>query len=154
MFESKFEPLPVIWQSLQEAIPQDNRRFWLQNQWPSSSAAQLGRVGRASTNAGCFQVCCRLRQSLLAATCSLKENDYHSCDTGMIKVFPPAKVHFSLKSDLFSPNPGPLHVPIVWCHTCSEPIGICNSNAWSVSVPESINECVLCLSACKMHCLA
>ena len=26
-FESKFEPLPVIWQSLLKAIPEDNRRF-------------------------------------------------------------------------------------------------------------------------------
>ena len=26
MFESKFEPLPVIWQLL-KAIPEDNRRF-------------------------------------------------------------------------------------------------------------------------------
>ena len=26
-FESKFEPLPVIWQSLPKAIPEDNRRF-------------------------------------------------------------------------------------------------------------------------------
>ena len=35
-FESKFEPLPFIWQSLAKAIPEDNRRFWLQNQWQSS----------------------------------------------------------------------------------------------------------------------
>ena len=26
-FESKFEPLQVIWQSLPKAIPEDNRRF-------------------------------------------------------------------------------------------------------------------------------
>ena len=26
-FESKFEPLQVIWQSLLEAIPEDNQRF-------------------------------------------------------------------------------------------------------------------------------
>ena len=35
-FESKFEPLQVIWQSLPTAIPEDNRRFRGQNQWPSS----------------------------------------------------------------------------------------------------------------------
>ena len=39
-----------------------NRRFWLQYQWPSSwgrapaAPAQLGRVGRASTNTGRFRV--------------------------------------------------------------------------------------------------
>ena len=31
-FESKFEPLPVIWKSLPKAIPEDNRRFRLLNQ--------------------------------------------------------------------------------------------------------------------------
>ena len=35
-FESKFEPLPVIWQSLPKAVPEDNRRFRGQNQLPSS----------------------------------------------------------------------------------------------------------------------
>ena len=35
-FESKFEPLQVIWQSLPKAVPEDNRRFRGQNQWPSS----------------------------------------------------------------------------------------------------------------------
>ena len=36
-FESKFEPLPVTWQSLLKAIPVDHWRFWLQNQcqWQS-----------------------------------------------------------------------------------------------------------------------
>ena len=31
-FESKFEPLLVIWQSLPKAVPKDNRRFREQNQ--------------------------------------------------------------------------------------------------------------------------
>ena len=56
-FESTFEPLPVIWQSPLKAIPEENRRFWQQNQWPGSwgrAPAQLGRFGRASTNAGRF----------------------------------------------------------------------------------------------------
>ena len=39
-FESKFEPLQIILQSLLKAIPEDNLRFWLQNQWQSS----LGRA--------------------------------------------------------------------------------------------------------------
>ena len=54
-FDSKLEPLPVIWQStwLPKAIPEDsgNQRFWMQNEWPGSwcrTPAQLGRVGRAS----------------------------------------------------------------------------------------------------------
>ena len=58
-FESKFEPLQVIWQSLPKAIPEDNWGFWLQNQWPSirgRAPAQLGLVGRASVNTGRFQV--------------------------------------------------------------------------------------------------
>ena len=58
-FESKFEPIrpepdqqvvwPVVWQSLTNTIREDNRRIWLQNQWPSSwgrALAQLGRVWR------------------------------------------------------------------------------------------------------------
>ena len=60
-FESMFKPLPVIWQSPQKAVWEDNRRFWLQNQWPSSwgsAPAMLGQVWRASTNTGCFLVGC------------------------------------------------------------------------------------------------
>ena len=48
-FESKVEPLLVICQSLPKAVPEDNWRFWLQIQWPSSlgsALAQLGRVGQ------------------------------------------------------------------------------------------------------------
>ena len=51
-FESKFEPLPVIWKSLPKAIPEDNRRFWLLNQWTSSwgcAPEQLGRVGEMTS---------------------------------------------------------------------------------------------------------
>ena len=47
-FESKFEPLQVRWQ----AIPEDNQKFWLQNQWRSSlgrALAQLWLVWQAST---------------------------------------------------------------------------------------------------------
>ena len=56
---SPCRPVQVIWQSLPKAIREDNRRIWLQNQWPSSwvcAQAQLGRVERASTNTGCFRV--------------------------------------------------------------------------------------------------
>ena len=54
-FESKFEPLPVIWQSLPKAIPEGNQRF--QNQWQlswGSAPAQLGRVRRARVKTGRF----------------------------------------------------------------------------------------------------
>ena len=57
--EFKLESKQVIWQSLLKAIREDNRRIWLQNQWPSSwgsALAQLGRVGLASTNTGCCLV--------------------------------------------------------------------------------------------------
>ena len=53
-FESWFEPLLAIWQSLPKAIPdwEDNRLFWLQNQWQSFwgyALAQLRLVWLAST---------------------------------------------------------------------------------------------------------
>ena len=40
-FESKFKPLPVIWKSLPKAIPEDNRRFWLQSCTQKSSCQLL-----------------------------------------------------------------------------------------------------------------
>ena len=46
-FESKSKSLQVICKSLPKAIPEDNQRFWLQNQWTSSwgrAPAQLGLV--------------------------------------------------------------------------------------------------------------
>ena len=79
-FESKFEPLPVIWQSLQEAVPEDNRRFRGQNQWPSSwgrAPARLAQVGRASTNTGRFRVGSRCGQR----QARLRKTYYYSCDT-------------------------------------------------------------------------
>ena len=38
-FESKFEPLPVIWQSLPKAVPEDNRSGRAQTQGVSELAA-------------------------------------------------------------------------------------------------------------------
>ena len=84
-FESKFEPLQVIWQSLPKAVPEDNRRFRGQNQWPSSwgrAPARLAHVGRASTNTGRFRVGdsrCGQRPARLRKTC------YHSCDTDSVQ---------------------------------------------------------------------
>ena len=79
-FQSKFEPLQAIWQSLPKAVQEDNWRFWLQNQWPSSwgsAPAQLGLVGLASTNTGHFLVCCSCCRLLPAR---LRGKCYHSCD--------------------------------------------------------------------------
>ena len=83
-FESKFKPLPVIWQSLLNAIPERNWRFWLKNQWLSSwgrAQAQLGQVGLARTNTGSFQVgcshCCQL-------PASLRQTCYQSCNTDSV----------------------------------------------------------------------
>ena len=79
-FEYKFEPLQVIWESLPKAIPEDNRRFWLRNQWPSSwgrSPAQLARVGRANTHRDYPS----RRQSPRAATGSTCN---YSCDTDSV----------------------------------------------------------------------
>ena len=78
--------MQVIWQSLQKAIREDNWRIWLQYQWPSSwgsAPAQLGLVGRASTNTGSFRVGssrCWPRQALLRNTC------YHSCNTDSVRL--------------------------------------------------------------------
>ena len=58
-FESKFKPLLVILQSLLKAVPEDNRRFWLKNQWQSSwgrAPAELWLAGRVRTNTGRFRV--------------------------------------------------------------------------------------------------
>ena len=92
-FESKFKPLQVIWQSLSKAFREDRRRFWVQNQWPSSwgsAQAQLGRVRQASsTNTGLFQVgSSRCRQ--LLAECDpacLRKTCYLSWDTNWVPVF-------------------------------------------------------------------
>ena len=57
----------IVWQSLSNAIPDNNQMLLLQNQWQSSwgsTLAQLGRVRQASTNTWCFWVCgscCRQR---------------------------------------------------------------------------------------------
>ena len=72
-FESKFEPLQVIWQSVQKAIPEleDNPKFWLQNQWPSfqllrQSSHTAWKVLTGSTNIGCSR--CWQQAALLRNT--------------------------------------------------------------------------------------
>ena len=80
-FESKFRPLQVIWQSLPKAFP-DKRKFWLQNQWPSSwgcSQAQLWLARLASTNTVCFEVG-QVGQWLAC----LRKKCYHSCYTDKV----------------------------------------------------------------------
>ena len=80
-FQSKFKPLQVIWQSFPKAVPENNRRFWVQNQMPSSwgsTPAQVWLVGVASMNSGSFLVGgsrCGPRQVRLKKTCC------HSCNT-------------------------------------------------------------------------
>ena len=82
-FESKFEPLivrwpvQVIWQSFPKAIPEDIRRFWLQNQWPRSCGPLWQRSGTSWSDWTCkheHRAFSSQRQSLLAATGSLEEN--------------------------------------------------------------------------------
>ena len=86
-FESKHKPQPVIWQSLQKAIPEgycleDNGRF-SPAKWPSSwssTQAQHWQVGLSSTNRQCFQVCisrCWPWQARLRKKCC------HSWDTDL-----------------------------------------------------------------------
>ena len=77
-FESKFEPLPVIWQSLWrlfqkiiEGLGEKSTAKHLGASW-GRSPALLARVGRVSTNTGRFQVCwsrCWLQQAHLRKTC-------------------------------------------------------------------------------------
>ena len=82
---SPCQPVPVIWQSLQKAILEDNWMFWLQNQWLiswGSAPAQVGRVWLASTNTGCFLVCCsRCRQQ----PACLRKTCYHCCNTDSLQ---------------------------------------------------------------------
>ena len=85
-FESKFEPLQVIWQSLRRLFQKviEGLNFKRQYQWPSSwgsSPALLVLVGQASTNAGRFlgSSRCGQRQARLKKTC------YHSCNTDSIQ---------------------------------------------------------------------
>ena len=64
---------PCFWQSLPKAMPEDNRRFWLQNQWPSFwDSAGLRLVWLASTNTGHFWLGCSCCNSAVA-TGSLEE---------------------------------------------------------------------------------
>ena len=67
--ESKFEPLPVIWQIVAfspKAVPEGNRRFRGQNQRPSSWGSSPGEHKHRTFPSW--------RQSLRAATGSLEEN--------------------------------------------------------------------------------
>ena len=60
-FEFKFEPLSLIWQLLPNSVPEDNRRFWLQNQCHDCralGAALLHSLGGSDdrVNTGRFRV--------------------------------------------------------------------------------------------------
>ena len=88
-FKSKFKLLhclQVIWQSPLKAVPEDNRRLWLQIQWPSTcgrAPALLGRVRWAGTNTGRFWVGGISGRQLPAR---LRETCYHSCDTDSVQI--------------------------------------------------------------------
>ena len=87
-FESKFEPLQVIWQSPPKAVAavrEDNRRFRGKNPWPSSwgsAPARLVRVGRASTNTGRFLVGGSHCGQRLARS---RKTYYHSCYADLVQ---------------------------------------------------------------------
>ena len=91
-FESKFEPLQVIWQSLPKAIWEDNRRFWLQNLRMAkllgtrSGTAWAGRTGEHKHRAfaGRRRAVAAGRDRLAAAAARLKKTCYHSCDTDLV----------------------------------------------------------------------
>ena len=73
---SKFEPLEVIWQSLQKAIPEDNKRFRGQKSMAKlfgqrSSTAWAGLTGEHTDK---YSAVPSLLQLLLAATSSLQED--------------------------------------------------------------------------------
>ena len=63
-FESKFVLLTFIWQSLPQAVPEDNQRF-LTAKW-MAELAQLAKVGQASINTKCssFLVACKLQPAV------------------------------------------------------------------------------------------
>ena len=69
-FESRFEPLPVIWQSLSKAVPEGNRRFRGQNQL----GADLRHSWAGWTGKYKQRAFLSLLQSLWAATGSSEEN--------------------------------------------------------------------------------
>ena len=75
--------MQLIWQSLSKAIPEDNRRIWLQIRWPSPwdhAQAQLRRFGQARKNTKRFRVgCSRCWQARLRKTC------FHSCETDSVR---------------------------------------------------------------------
>ena len=79
--EFKVEPLQVILKSLLKAIPENNRRFWLQNHL-SQRPTWAGQTGKHNNI-----VFPSLLQSLWAMTFSLEENvlpQYHSCYTDSV----------------------------------------------------------------------
>ena len=71
----------VICPSLPKAIPEDNQRFWLKNQWPRSwgrAQAQHWRVGWASTNTLHFWIAWGRSAATLAVLTCLRSKGF-SC---------------------------------------------------------------------------
>ena len=67
-FETKFELLPVIWQSLPKVSPEDNRRWYLQNQWQRSWGSAVTQVGLLDRQA---QIQGVSKSAAVAADCHL-----------------------------------------------------------------------------------
>ena len=77
-FESKFEPLQVIWQSLSllKAIPEKNQRFWMQTQWPSSWGSAPAQLGLRAQAQGVYKLA-----GVADGKACLRKTCYHSCYT-------------------------------------------------------------------------
>ena len=88
MHSSSLSPsslLPVIWQSLTKAIPEDNRKFDCKINGKALGAAllhSLGGLGGASINTGCFRVFGSRCWTLPA--CS-KKTFYYSCHSDSVR---------------------------------------------------------------------
>ena len=79
-FESKFKPLPVIWQLLPKAIPEENCRFWLQNQWPSSCSS----VSAQAPTQGFFESAAVSAGTAWQQQACFRKKCYHSCATDLL----------------------------------------------------------------------
>ena len=85
-------------------VPEDNRRFRGQNQWPSSlgrTPARLARVRRASANTGRFRVGCS-RCGPRRRPARLRKTYYQSCDTDLVREILMLYRYQAVMTDFFS----------------------------------------------------
>ena len=78
--------LPVVCQSLPEAIPEGIQRFWLQSRWLSFYGSAPAQLGQVSTNTWCCRAGCGQLQACLRKTC------YHSTTLAILTGFENQKV--------------------------------------------------------------